>query len=129
MGLRSNSRPQKWLATYDGKKTRELIENIMAVFSPPHYDEKAKRHRIDVMHNLPRDAHALRLVAKLNNGKHEVVDFHSGLLKGTPTKSFALIHDHDFDIRMVEEYVLERASLLRGRIDNIAMAAHRLPEE
>jgi predicted Ser/Thr protein kinase len=117
------------VATYDGKKTRELTSNVMAVFSPPHYDKRAKRHRIDVMHNLSRDAHSLRLVAKLNDGKREVVDFHTGVLTGVPTKGFALVHDHDFDIGKVEEFVLERASLLRGRIDNVTMPAKSLLQE
>jgi serine/threonine protein kinase len=109
------------LAIYDGKETRELVNGIMVVFSPPHYDDRANRYVIDVMHNIPRDADSLRLVAKLKDGRRKVVLFHSGPQQGVPTKGFAHIHDSDFDISQVVEYTLERTPWLRGEINNIAL--------
>jgi serine/threonine protein kinase len=109
------------LAVYDGRETHELVNGIMVVFSPPHYDDRAKRYVIDAMHNIPRDTHTLRLVAKLKDGRREVVNFHPGPQRGTPTKGYAHIHDHDFDIHHVVEYTLERTPWLRGELRNISL--------
>ncbi|HKK17185.1 MAG TPA: hypothetical protein VJ952_00775, partial [Opitutales bacterium] len=116
------SRDAHWetVAIYDGETTKELGSEIV-VFSPPRYDKEVKLYVIDVMHNLSIEGHWLRLLAKMKDGQSEEVDFHAGYSRGTLNKGFAIIHNKEFKFKDVEEYVLQRAERLRGRITGISL--------
>lgn len=117
------------VAEFDGARTKELLPNAMVVFSPPRFDERAKRYVIDVMHNLSREHHGLRLVAHLKGGRREEIDFHTGVLSGTPTKGFALVYPDEVEVDEVEKWVLERTPWLRGEIRNIALQPRAAPAD
>lgn len=116
------------VAEFDGTSTKELVPNCMVVFSPPRFDEKAKRHVIDVMHNLSRKDHTLRLMAHLEEGRQKEIDFHPGVLSGTPTKGYALVYPDEVKVDKVEKWVLERTPWLRGEIKNIALRPGSKPD-
>ena len=108
------------VAEFDGEITKELGHG-MVLFSPPRFDERARRHVIDVMHNLSRKDQSLRLVAHLKGGQQEVIDFHSGVLSRTPTKGYALVYPDEVEMDEVEKWILERTPWLMGEIKNIAV--------
>jgi predicted Ser/Thr protein kinase len=60
----------KWepLAVYNRVRTSVLREGIDVDFSPPRFDEKAKRYVMDVRHNIPRTDHALRGILRKTVG-------------------------------------------------------------
>lgn len=108
------------VAEFNGERTKELGHG-MVLFSPPRFDEDANRHVIDVMHNLSRKDHTLRLTAHLKGGRRKDIDFHPGVLSGTPTKGYALVYPSEVKVDEVEKWVLGRTPRLRGEIKNIAV--------
>jgi len=117
-----SSRDWEPVATFDGEQTRELINGIMVNFSKPVEEPGKSYTRFDVMHNIDRERYDMRLMARLTNGREVDVDFHSGVLTGTPAKGFALIHKGDDLVPSeVQEYVLQRSLLMRGTIPDIAL--------
>jgi hypothetical protein len=117
--------PWERIATFDGKTTKELVQNLMVVCSPPVWSESRKEWRFDVMHTADRDQFELRMMARLKNGRMEPLVFHDGPTVGNPAKGFAIVHRGRFDPRDVAEYTVERSPWVRGEIPGIRIKPQR----
>ena len=115
------------VATYDGTQTKELLKGSMVVFSPPRYEANTKRHVIEVMHNLSRTEHSLRLIAELKNGERKELAFHGAISTGTPAKGLAMIYPGEFELADVRRYELQRTPWIRCQINDIALNPDRHP--
>jgi hypothetical protein len=99
----------------------------MVVCSTPAIPAKRTEHQFEVMHNVDRDVFAMRMLARLKNGKVENANFHPGPLTGNPAKGFVQIFESEFKPEDVNEYVLERTPWVRGEIKGIALKPTRSP--
>jgi hypothetical protein len=113
--------PWEPIAIYDGKQTKEPVNGVMVVCSTPAIPKGRTDFQFEVMHNADREAYAMRMMAKLKNGKTREVQFHPGPLRGNPSKGFAIIWPDELNPADVKEYVLERARWERGEIKGVAL--------
>jgi hypothetical protein len=115
----------KWekIASFDGVKTHELLDDVMIVCEKPAVPEGEQYTRFDIMHNVDRANYAMRMTAHLKNGRSVEVDFHDGVFTGSPAKGFAIIQaSEDWLPADVVEYTIERSPILEGSIPHIALA-------
>ncbi len=122
--------PWSTVSVYDvaTRTARDVEPRTMALWSEPRYDTAAGALRYDVMHNVDRDAHALRMRARSRGGQWEEWVFHSGPLAGSPAKGFALVHGTEPETRrqldQVDTLHLEQTPWIRGKIPNLALERH-----
>ncbi|HEX8294984.1 MAG TPA: serine/threonine-protein kinase [Chthoniobacteraceae bacterium] len=117
------SEASRWesVAVFDGNRTRNLLPEANVVCGLPQRNGDRDGWRFEVSHNLDRDRYALRLVARLHDGRRAELAFHSGPIAGTPAMGFATISDRDVELKDIADYTLERALWSRGEVRDIAL--------
>jgi hypothetical protein len=74
-----------------------------------------------VMHDIDKQAYALRVMAHLHDGRIENVMFHSGLIRRVPTQGFVRLYTEEIKPKDVKKFVLERTPWVSGIVKGIRL--------
>lgn len=109
------------VATFDGETTivHQPDSHIQISLADESDFGRQETLRLHVSHDIDRDLYALRMMAKLHDGREQLMSFPTEI-KGETAKGFAAAYQ--FTSNDVKEFVLQRSPWVYGEIPNIALA-------
>ena len=109
----------------DSGKTRGATPDAILRVGKPRYDKVLKGLRYDITHNVNREEHDLRIMARLRDGSSKAMIFHPGHEKGRPASGALLCSGAESDAdalkAIIKELILEQSPWVQGTISSIAM--------
>jgi serine/threonine protein kinase len=108
------------VAVFDGQRTRDIAPGAMFVCGTPATNAQG-RLEFDIMHNLDQERFAVRVAARLADGKEMELVLHTPR-RGLPKKGVVIgTLPADCPLSQVNEYVLQRLPWVRATIRGIAL--------